>query len=100
MEVTIQNSICFGLYLEGKQIGFARVLSDKLVFAYLMDVFVDEAFQGHGYGKKLMEAVLNDKELKQVERWLLITLDAQKFYKKSGFKNLEHPERIMGLKTR
>jgi len=100
VQFTIDNSICFGMYLEGEQIGFARVITDKLVFAYLMDVFIDDKYQGKGYGHQLMQAVLNDEELKNVKRWLLITLDAQEFYAKSGFHKLEHPERVMGLKTR
>jgi hypothetical protein len=45
---TIDASFCFGIYLDGKQIGFARVVTDYVVFAYLMDVFIDEAHRGKG----------------------------------------------------
>jgi N-acetylglutamate synthase-like GNAT family acetyltransferase len=94
---TIENSICYGMYVEKKQIGFARVLSDKEVFAYLLDVFIDEKYKGQKYGHALMQAILEDTELQNVERWMLATVDAQDFYRKFNFENMKRPERIMGL---
>ena len=46
---TIENSMCFGMYSKtGEQMGFARVLTDKVVFAYLMDVMIFEPYKGKG----------------------------------------------------
>ena len=95
MRTSIDHSICYGLYLDKKQIGFARVVSDHSVFAYLMDVFILEEYQGMGYGSFFMDKVLNSAEMKNVEGVRLATKDAHNFYKKKGFRNISNPEKIM-----
>jgi GNAT superfamily N-acetyltransferase len=95
VQVTIDNSRCYGLYLHGRQIGFARIVTDYAVFAYLMDVFIDENYRGGGYSSMLMEKVFNDPELSGVRIWRLATTDAFFLYEKFGFKRLEHPDRLM-----
>lgn len=59
-----ENSFCFGLYENGKQIGFARVITDHVFFGYLCDVCVDEKHRGRGLGKLLVRAVVECPELK------------------------------------
>jgi len=95
---SIKHSLCFGVYYKNKQLGFARVVTDCSIFAYLADVFVVEEYQGQGVGKKLIQTILNFSELKNIKRWMLATTDAHKFYSQFGFKGLEHPEKIMELK--
>ena len=82
---SIENSITYGVYLEGKQIGFARVLTDYVVFAYIMDVFIIDEYRGKGYARDLMEVMLAHPELQNVKRWFLGTVDAVGLYKKFGF---------------
>lgn len=91
----IENSVCFGLYREEKQIGFARVISDFATFAYLGDVFVLEAFRGRGLSKWLMETIISHPELQGLRRWVLATRDAHTLYEKYGFHALKFPERWM-----
>jgi ribosomal protein S18 acetylase RimI-like enzyme len=91
----IRNSLSFGVFIHGKQIGFARVITDYFSFAYLADVFVDENHRGRGYSKLLMEYILNYPELTGI-KWLLATKDAHELYKKYGFTQIENPERFMG----
>jgi N-acetylglutamate synthase-like GNAT family acetyltransferase len=91
----IEHSLCFGLYHQGRQIGFARVLTDYARFAYLMDVFVLEEFRGKGLGKWLMECVFGHPELQGVRRWMLATWDAHSLYAKYGFTPLDRPDRLM-----
>ena len=93
----IENSLCFGMYSEGKQIGFARVLSDFSGFAYLADVFVLPEHRGKGLSKWLMEAVLDYPDLQDLRRWLLATKDAHSLYEKFGFTPLENPKQFMEL---
>ena len=81
----IDRSIPFGLYKDGRQIGFARVVTDHATFAYLADVFVIEAERGKGYGKRLLSAVLGHPDLQGLRRWLLGTRDAADFYRQLGF---------------
>ncbi len=95
VQVTIDNSRCYGLYLHGRQVGFARIVTDYAVFAYLMDVFIDENYRGRGYSSMLMEKVFNDPQLSGVRIWRLATTDAFFLYEKFGFKRLEHPDRLM-----
>ncbi|RZJ53036.1 MAG: N-acetyltransferase [Flavobacterium sp.] len=92
---TIDASVCFGIYLDGKQIGFARVITDYIVFAYLMDVFISEEFRGQGYSSLLIEKMMNDPELQEVKIWRLATTDAHFLYQKFGFTALAHPEKMM-----
>lgn len=92
---SIENSECFGLYdSNDNMIGFARVLTDYVVFAYLMDVVVFEEYQGKGFGKKLIKHIMNQDKL-QVRLWFLGTADAHALYKQFGFINLDNPERFM-----
>ena len=94
---TIETSVCFGVYSGQKQIGFARVLSDQVVFAYLMDVFIDEAYQHQGYASRLMEFVIAHDSVKSVKKFLLMTKDAHLFYEKFGFGPHTDPNRIMEI---
>lgn len=91
----IENSICFGLYFEDRQIGFARVVSDRATFAYLGDVYVLEEFRGRGLSKWLMETILSHPDLQGLRRWLLATRDAHGLYAQFAFTALKVPERWM-----
>jgi GNAT superfamily N-acetyltransferase len=95
VQATIDASFCFGIYLDGKQVGFARVVTDYVVFAYLMDVFIDEKHRGKGYSSLLIDAMMKEPELQQVKIWRLATSDAHFLYEKFGFTPLAHPEKMM-----
>ncbi len=95
VQTTIDASVCFGIYLDGKQIGFARVITDYVVFAYLMDVFIEEGHRGKGYSSILIKAMMEEPQLQQVKIWRLATSDAHFLYEKFGFTALAHPEKMM-----
>ncbi len=85
-EKTIENSMCFGVYDDtGAQLGFARVLTDKVVFAYLMDVIVFEPHKGKGLGKMLVKQILDHPDIKDVQTVALKTKDAHGLYTPFGF---------------
>jgi GNAT superfamily N-acetyltransferase len=86
VERAIANSLAFGLYRDGRQIGFARVVTDRATFAYLADVFVLPPERGKGLGRWLVETVLRHPELQGMRRWLLGTRDAQGLYAQCGFR--------------
>jgi GNAT superfamily N-acetyltransferase len=92
---TIDSSVCFGIYLDDVQIGFARVITDYVVFAYMMDVFITEEHRGKGYSSILISAMMEEPVLKEVKIWRLATKDAHFLYEKFGFKALAYPERMM-----
>jgi len=95
VRVTIDSSLNFGLYLNGKQIGFARITTDYVVFAYLMDVFVLPEYRGKGYSKRLMKEIVNYSQLNKVETWFLMTKDAHELYNQFGYTKLPNPEKMM-----
>lgn len=95
IERSIQHSDCFGIYRDGRQVGFVRVLSDRVAFAYLMDVFVIPEERGKGYAKILLQTVLDHPDYQGVKRWVLITRDAHGLYQQFDFKPLATPDRFM-----
>lgn len=97
MQTLIDNSLNFGVFLNAKQIGFARVVTDYAQFAYLMDVFIAKEHQGLGYSKILMKHILENEALKHVKVWRLATSDAHELYRKFGFTELSKPENMMEL---
>ncbi len=95
VQTTIDSSFCFGMYENDNQIGFCRVITDYVVFAYVMDVFIDEKHRGKGYSSLVINAMMTEPELHQVKIWRLATSDAHFLYKKFGFSALAHPEKMM-----
>lgn len=85
-------SSCVGLLHGGCQVGFARAVSDRATSAYLKDFFVVDAFQRRGFGRRLMQGLLNHPDLNEVPSWYLGTKDAHAFYETFGFK--KSPEGI------
>ena len=93
---SIRHSLCFGVYEDAHQVGFARVVTDFATFAWLCDVFILDSHQGRGLGKWLVETVLAHPELQAVSRVLLATRDAHELYRRyGGFELLPNPERWM-----
>jgi GNAT superfamily N-acetyltransferase len=97
LERSIENSLCFGAYVGGRQVGFARAVTDKAVFAYLADVFVLPEFRGQGISKALMRFILAHPELQNLRVFLLRTRDAHGLYSQFGFKPVHHPDNMMEI---
>ena len=95
VEKSIQNSLCFGAFLDGRQVGFARVITDLATLAYVADVFVVPEHRGRGISKLLIRAILDHPELQGLRRFLLATRDGHKLYAQFGFQPLTHPEYFM-----
>ena len=86
---TIENSFCFGMYNEANvQMGFARLVTDYVTFGYLMDVIVFDEYQGKGYGKELIEFILNHDMVKKLKTIALKTKDAHGLYEKFEFSKI------------
>lgn len=94
---SIDHSIAFGLFDGGRQIGFARAISDRATFAYLADVYVLDEYRGRGLGLWLVQTVMAHPDLQGLRRWTLATRDAHGLYEKVGFTTLEKPERFMEI---
>lgn len=94
---SIENSLCFGVYKEEWQVGFARVISDLATFAYLADVFILEEHRGKGLSTALMDFILKHPDLQNLRRWMLVTRDAHGLYRNYGFRNVQAPETYMEI---
>jgi N-acetylglutamate synthase-like GNAT family acetyltransferase len=94
---SIENSLCFGGYLNHQQIAFARVVSDFATYAYLMDVFVLTPYQGQGHSLILLDAIMSHPELQGLRRFMLASSNARGLYQKFGFTACTKPEIFMEI---
>lgn len=85
VQTSIEHSLCFGVYNNDQQIGFARLVTDMATFAYLADVFILEAYRGKGLSKWLIEVIQAHPELQTLRRWVLGTRDAHGLYEQFGW---------------
>ena len=97
VKTSIENSLCFGIYKDGLQVGFARWITDKATFSWLCDVYISTEYRGLGLSKKLMSFMIFHPDLQGLRRYQLATLDAHGLYEQFGFKALQNPERQMGI---
>jgi len=95
LERALSNSVCYGGYVDGAQVAFARAVTDQATFAYLADVFVLPGHRGRGHARQLVAALLDDRRLRDLRRWHLVTRDMQRLYATLGFEPLAQPERHM-----
>ncbi|WP_053959481.1 GNAT family N-acetyltransferase [Sulfobacillus thermosulfidooxidans] len=98
-EKSLRHSLCFGIYQDSQQVGFARVISDFATFAYLCDVFVLAPYRGQGLGKWLIESIMDHPDLQGLRRFYLVTRDAHGLYQHYGFAPLadcgRHMEKVV-----
>jgi len=92
---SIENSLPFGIYKSGEQVGFARIVTDYATFAWVADVFILPEHRGRSLSKWLMEVIIAHQQLQGFRRWVLSTKDAHGLYEKFGFIKLHRPERWM-----
>ena len=97
VKLAIENSLCFGMYENGKQIGFARVISDMATIAYLGDVYILEEYRGKGLSKWLMDVLMNHPDLQGLRRWILLTGDAHGLYRQYGWTAIADASKWMEL---
>jgi GNAT superfamily N-acetyltransferase len=94
---SIEHSLCFGGFRGLDQVAFARVISDYATFANLVDVFVLPEYRGHGYGKQVVQAVMEHPALQGLRRFTLATADAHALYAQYGFTSPRRPASLMEI---
>ena len=95
---SLDGSLCFGLYEGERQIGLARMITDRATFAYLCDVYVLPDYRGRGLGSWLMRCVMDHPDLAGLRRFHLVTRDAHELYRPLGFIEVRNPECHMELR--
>lgn len=96
---SIENALCFGVFEDDRQVGFARVISDYATYAYVGDVFILESHRRRGLGKQLMRAIMSHPRLQNLRRWSLVTQDAHGLYQQFGFTQLAKTESYMEIRN-
>jgi GNAT superfamily N-acetyltransferase len=99
LKKAIENSICFGIYHQNKQVGFARVVTDQATFAYICDVFILADHRRLGLSKWLIQTIKQHPELHGLRRWSLATSDAHGLYAQFGFTPISRPDTWMEIFT-
>jgi GNAT superfamily N-acetyltransferase len=97
---SIENSMTFGLFAGDRQVGFARVITDRATFAYVADVFIVPSHRGRGLAQWLMEVIRAHPDLQGLRRWVLLTRDAHQLYRRVGFASVENADRYMEIVDR
>ena len=94
-QTAFNNSLNFGLFIDGRQVAYSRVMTDKVFFAYLLDVFVLKEHRGKGFSKIMLDQILKHSELKDIDKWMLATKDAHGLYEPYGFETVKNPMMLM-----
>ncbi|MFJ9817170.1 GNAT family N-acetyltransferase [Streptomyces sp. NPDC101151] len=96
-ERAMASSINFGVYAtaSGEQVAYARVVTDRALFAWLADVYVDPAVRGKGVGTAFVGRIQDHLRPFGLRRILLATEDAHGVYEKLGFRPLDRPDQWM-----
>lgn len=100
VKTAFDHSFTIGILKGDEQVGYARLITDYAVFAYLADVFVKESHRGQGLSKKMLEFILGLDWVKNLRRIMLATMDAHGLYEQFGFTEPKFPKRLMELNTR
>lgn len=98
VECSIANSLCFGVYVGERQVGFARVVTDYATFGYVADVFIIPTHRGRGLAKQLMAFIMSHEALQGLRRLMLVTQDAHGLYRQFGFSSIQNPDDTMFIK--
>ena len=94
----IENSLCCGVFTEsGKQVGFARMVTDSATFAYLCDVYVLEDYRAKGLSKWMVDTMLQHPKMQGLRRICLATADAHGLYERYGFEPLANPHYFLEI---
>lgn len=100
IEISLDNSLCIGVFDGQQQVGLTRVITDYATFAYICDVIVHEDYRGKGLGKELMKAAMEHPRLKLVTFWSLATRDAHSLYEQFGFQPTEFPNNRLEIRMK
>lgn len=89
------SSLVIGAYIDNKQIGYMRLVSDKTTFSWISDVYVSEEHRGKGVARAMVRFAMDHPDYLSIKRWLLATRDAHEVYRGLGFGQLEYPDHFM-----
>jgi len=92
---SLTNSFCVGAFIEDKQVGFGRVITDYYTFGWFADFYVLSEYRGQGISKMMLSHIIDQPWSKRLRRKMLNTSDGHGLYRQFGFKELTYPTFIM-----
>jgi N-acetylglutamate synthase-like GNAT family acetyltransferase len=93
LQLSLEHSLCYGIYHKGTQIGFARVVTDMATIYWIADVSIAQEYRKQGLGKRLIRCIVESEELKDLQG-ILATRDAQGLFEQCGFRR-DHLQLMM-----
>jgi N-acetylglutamate synthase-like GNAT family acetyltransferase len=97
VQTAFDNSFVAGVIKDGMQIGYARLVTDYAIFAYLADVYIEEGHRGRGLSKAMIKCLMDQPWVAGLRRLMLATKDAHGLYEQYGFTSLQKPDRLMEI---
>lgn len=88
------STVVVSLWRGKRLVGFGRATSDGIHRAVLWDVVVAGDLQGRGLGRRVVEALLSAKTIRQAERVYLMTTNSAGFYQQLGFQKAS-PQQLL-----
>lgn len=92
---SIKKSLCFGLYKDGNNVGFARIVSDYATISYISDIFIVSEHHSDELYSWMIESILSHPELVNVKNWLIKNNNGHSAYDKFGFIKYDEADKIM-----
>ena len=84
-----KSDVIVSLWIDKKIVGFGRALSDGIFRSVLWDIVIDQNYQGKGYGKIIVNALLESKKIKNTKKIYLMTTNKKDFYTQLDFKEVD-----------
>ena len=81
---------------ENDLIGFGRLISDGILYAFICDMIIDPSYQNQGIGSSILKKLISHCKIEKIRvLWLISATDKSGFYKKHGFD--ERPSKSPGM---
>ena len=92
-----KSDVIISLWIDKKIVGFGRALSDGIFRSVLWDIVIDQNHQGKGYGKVIVNALLESKSIKKTKKIYLMTTNKKDFYTQLDFKEVNSQKLLIKL---
>ena len=83
-----KSDVIISIWSHNEPVGFGRALSDGIYRSVLWDIVIDQHHQGKGYGKMIVENILESKQIKHTKKIYLMTTSKKLFYSQVDFKEV------------
>ena len=93
-----ESSAVVSIWKDNRMVGFGRATSDYIYRAVLWDIVVADDQQRLGLGRLVVNALMESKCVKEVEKTYLMTTNETNFYEQVGFKQCKKKKLMIHIK--